>query len=305
MDNGHRPLGGMSNLTTWTHLSQYMRVSVVGARQVWSAPVARLVAPNGFGEASWQDETPDTFIALRLSGATVRQARGPCVGTTSRTGGCFVLQVRGARSGFVTDGWSETAHISLNADLLDRAAALAGQPRLSGRLRPDIVFPERQTELDAMIRLYVCRAIDERNPPTPLEMEARILHILDGILNLHGTRLCKQKMRGGLTDCQIRRVMDYIDAHLSEELYIDTLASVAQCGEKHFPRAFRQSTGLSPHRWLVQRRIDRAKARLASTSMSIAEIALETGFVDQSHFTHVFRKSSGLTPAAYRRDSKL
>ncbi|MGQ4828069.1 hypothetical protein, partial [Enterococcus faecalis] len=87
-------------------------------------------------------------------------------------------------------------------DLLDRAAALAGQPKLSGRLRPDIVFPEKQQELDMMVRHYVRRAMNSANPPTTLEMESRILHILDRLLCLHSDKNTDQRFRGGLSNLQ-------------------------------------------------------------------------------------------------------
>ncbi|MGL4314257.1 MAG: hypothetical protein ACRCSO_09740, partial [Sphingomonas sp.] len=255
----------MTTLRAWDHLDQHMHVDLVGVHSTWSAPVARLVAPQGFGEQVWQDEERDTYFAMRLSGARVTQARGHRAGVMSRTGGNFVLQVPGTTNRFVADGWCETAHVALNPDLLDRAAALAGQPKLSGRLRPDIVFPEKQQELDMMVRHYVRRAMNSANPPTTLEMESRILHILDRLLCLHSDKNTDQRFRGGLSNLQLRRLADYVDANMGEHISLETLSEIAGCGARHFPRAFRQATGVPPHRWLVMRRLERAKERLSTS----------------------------------------
>ncbi len=285
----------------WDHLGRHMTANVVGLETMWSAPVARFVARDGFGENVWLDESQDTVLATRLSGASVLQARGNRTGARSHRGANFLLQVKGTMSGFMADSWCEAAHIGLSPELLDRAAELAGQPKLSGRLRTDLVFPENQPYFDAMIRQYVWRAMDTRNPPTALEMESHILQILDWLIALHCTGRAPAKFRGGLTSLQLRRLADYVDAHLGEEIFIDTLSGIVDCGAKHFARAFRQATGVPPHRWLLQRRVERAQHLLKSSAASISEIALDTGFVDQSHLTSVFRKHTGMTPGAFRK----
>ncbi len=91
-------------------------------------------------------------------------------------------------------------------------------------------------------------------------------------------------------------------SHLADDVGLDTLAAIADLSPKHFARAFRQSTGMPPHRWLIERRIDRAKALLRTADLSLAEISLACGFADQSHFTAAFRKLVGFTPGGYRRD---
>jgi AraC-like DNA-binding protein len=107
--------------------------------------------------------------------------------------------------------------------------------------------------------------------------------------------------RGGLPPARLRRVEEFLMAHLADDVGLDTLAAIADLSPKHFARAFRQSTGIPPHRWLIERRIDRAKALLLSADLSLAEIALACGFADQSHFTAAFRKLAGLTPGGYRQ----
>jgi AraC family transcriptional regulator len=109
---------------------------------------------------------------------------------------------------------------------------------------------------------------------------------------------------GGLPAARLRRVEEFLMAHLADDVGLDDLAAIANLSAKHFARAFRQSTGMAPHRWLIERRIDHAKALLMEAGLNLAEIALTCGFADQSHFTAAFRKSVGVTPAIFRRESR-
>ncbi len=88
----------------------------------------------------------------------------------------------------------------------------------------------------------------------------------------------------------------------AQDLALEELAALVSLSAKHFARAFRQSTGTPPHRWLIERRLDRAKAMLVEGDLDLAEIALACGFADQSHFTAAFRKLVGMTPGSYRRE---
>jgi AraC family transcriptional regulator len=111
--------------------------------------------------------------------------------------------------------------------------------------------------------------------------------------------------RGGLPPARLRRVEAFLMAHLADDIGLDALAAIADLSPKHFARAFRQSTGLPPHRWLIERRIDRAKTLLRTADLSLAEIALASGFADQSHFTSAFRRGTGVTPGAYRQETRI
>jgi AraC family transcriptional regulator len=118
----------------------------------------------------------------------------------------------------------------------------------------------------------------------------------------HGAKAAP--LKGGLPPARLRRVEEFLMAHLADDIGLDTLAEIAGLSAKHFARAFRQSTGLPPHRWLIERRIERAKALLMEADVNLAEIALTCGFADQSHLTAAFRKSVGATPGSFRRESR-
>ena len=109
--------------------------------------------------------------------------------------------------------------------------------------------------------------------------------------------------RGGLPNRQLRRVVEHITSNLSEDNSLETLAELAEVSPFHFCRSFRQSTGQSPHRYLLGLRIEEAQRLLKKTGLAISEIAKRLGFSDQSHFTLVFRKLVGTTPARWRANA--
>jgi transcriptional regulator of acetoin/glycerol metabolism/AraC-like DNA-binding protein len=106
--------------------------------------------------------------------------------------------------------------------------------------------------------------------------------------------------RGGLPPAALRRVREYVEAHLAESIDLAALAGVAGLSLYHFARAFKQSAGVAPHTYLIERRVGRAREMLARTELSLAEIALATGFSDQSHFARHFRQRLGMTPGQFR-----
>jgi transcriptional regulator GlxA family with amidase domain len=106
--------------------------------------------------------------------------------------------------------------------------------------------------------------------------------------------------RGGLPPRAARRVREYIEAHLEENISIQILAQTAGLSMFHFARAFKQSEGVTPHDFVVQRRIRRVQQLLADTTLSLSEIAIASGFSDQSHCTRRFREHIGVTPSYYR-----
>ncbi|WP_347260910.1 AraC family transcriptional regulator [Rudaea sp.] len=106
---------------------------------------------------------------------------------------------------------------------------------------------------------------------------------------------------GGLAAWQERRAKELLCANLTEGASLTDLARECGLSVSHFTRAFRQTTGLPPHRWLLQRRIERARELLRDRSRTLPEIALACGFADQSHFTRVFSSATGLAPGAWRR----
>jgi AraC family transcriptional regulator len=99
---------------------------------------------------------------------------------------------------------------------------------------------------------------------------------------------------------RLQRVLDFIEASLKADIRLDELAAQACLSPFHFSRLFREATGLSPHRYVIDRRVQAARQELARNNLSLVEIALEFGFGSQANFTRVFRKATSLTPGQYR-----
>lgn len=109
---------------------------------------------------------------------------------------------------------------------------------------------------------------------------------------------------GGLAPWQADLAARLLLSHLSGDCPVAELAGRCGLSRSHFARAFRISMGLPPHRWLMRFRIEQAQEKLERTSETIAEIALNCGFADQSHLTRVFHEIVGASPAAWRRRRK-
>ena len=107
-------------------------------------------------------------------------------------------------------------------------------------------------------------------------------------------------IRGGLPPRVLRRVREYMETHLDENISLQALAGLAKLSIFHFARAFKQSEGLPPHEYLVRCRVARVRELLTETDLPLAEIALASGFSDQSHCARRFREHVGLTPSGYR-----
>ncbi|MEC4804968.1 MAG: AraC family transcriptional regulator [Jaaginema sp. PMC 1079.18] len=105
---------------------------------------------------------------------------------------------------------------------------------------------------------------------------------------------------GGLPTYQLQTVFDYIEAHLEQNLKLETLAQLLDMSQFHFSRLFKQSVGLAPYQYLTQQRVERAKQLLKQTDQSIIDIALECGFNSHSHLSKRFRQLTGMTPKVYR-----
>jgi len=146
--------------------------------------------------------------------------------------------------------------------------------------------------------------IGSADPAARLYAEA-----LGGLLSVELLRLLqvgapasRPSPRGGLAAWQQKRVMDFIEEHLSKEVSLNVLADLVRFSPYHFLRSFKQSFGEPPYRYWTGRRIERAKALLANPRTSVTEIALGVGFRGTSAFSATFHRVTGKTPTDYRRD---
>jgi AraC family transcriptional regulator len=100
---------------------------------------------------------------------------------------------------------------------------------------------------------------------------------------------------------QQKRVVEFIEEHLAEDVSLTALAALANLSRYHFARLFKQSFGAPPHRYHMARRMERARCLLQRPELSVTEVGIQIGFRETSSFTRAFRKFTGLAPSAYRR----
>lgn len=107
--------------------------------------------------------------------------------------------------------------------------------------------------------------------------------------------------RGGLAPGALKRIREYVKKGLAEKIGVYELAQLVGLSESHFARAFKQSVGQSPHRYLLLQRIAAAAELIEKTDRQLTDIALDAGFSDQCHFTRMFVRETGETPLAFRK----
>ena len=161
-----------------------------------------------------------------------------------------------------------------------------------------------QDPLLTQIGLALWRELEQPSPAGKLYAQAAA-QVLAVHLLRHYTSVgsaIKEPTRGRLAPRQLQRVRDFVEAHLGQDLGLDALARQAGFSPYHFTRLFRQTTGETPHQFVLRRRIERAGRLLENPDFPLGQVALATGFAHQSHLARHFKRHTGLTPSAYRRE---
>jgi AraC family transcriptional regulator len=185
-------------------------------------------------------------------------------------------------------------YIDLQDPLFDPGSGIAC-PTMSPRL-----FFFDQAVWDTALKLKA--EIGNSDPRSRQYAEALSLVLMHELVRLEQAEpAAKTPLRGGLPAWQQRRVTDFIEQHLAEEVSLAVLADLADLSLFHFARAFTRSFGLPPHRYLMGRRMDRARSLLQKPALTATEIGIQVGFREASSFTRAFRRFTGLTPTQYRR----
>ncbi|WP_437841419.1 helix-turn-helix domain-containing protein [Sorangium sp. So ce1153] len=120
-------------------------------------------------------------------------------------------------------------------------------------------------------------------------------------VHLLGRSPAPSKPPRGLSKLQLRRLTSYIEEHLDQNLSLERLAGVAEVSASHLKTLFKRSTGVPVHEYVVQRRVERAKALLLRGDLPASQVAIEAGFAHQSHMARCMRRVLGVTPTALAR----
>jgi AraC family transcriptional regulator len=190
---------------------------------------------------------------------------------------------------------SRRMHFYIDPAKLDSALGIADisfAPRL---------FFEDATLWDTALKLK--GLVDSAASEDRLYFEALGVVLAHELVRLtSGMSNVQPQIRGGLAAWQERVVADYIEKHLAERIPLDTLARLVRLSRYYFCRAFKQSFGMPPHRYQINRRMEYAKQLLAKRPSSVTEIGIVLGFSSTSSFTAAFRRDAGATPTDYRRN---
>lgn len=119
-----------------------------------------------------------------------------------------------------------------------------------------------------------------------------------------GAPVERRPLRGGLASWQEHRAKAFIDGRLTDSISLADLARECSLSVAQFARAFKRTTGVPPHQFLTERRIQRARSLLLLTDLPLADVAIRCGFADQSHFTKAFRRVVGVSPGSFRSGSR-
>jgi AraC family transcriptional regulator len=166
-------------------------------------------------------------------------------------------------------------------------------------IRPRLFFFD-QAVWDTALKLKA--EVGNSDPSSRSYAEALSLVLMHELIRLErSASAAVRPVRGGLPAWQQKRVMEFIEEHLAEEISLAALAELADLSLYHFARAFTQSFGVPPHRYHMARRMVRAKSLLRRPALTVTEIGVQAGFRETSSFTRAFRRFTGLTPTEYRR----
>ncbi|WP_292234475.1 AraC family transcriptional regulator [Mesorhizobium sp.] len=158
---------------------------------------------------------------------------------------------------------------------------------------------------DSTIEMALQRIADELRYPDPISatmVESQVAQLFVQLVRLN--RNSRQPAKGGLSAFDLKRVMAMIESLSDDRLTLADLARELGISRFHFSRAFKQSTGMTPHAFIARRRLEQSADMLRSTNLSATRIAMECGFSSSSHLTTAFRRAFGANPIEFRRKCK-
>jgi AraC family transcriptional regulator len=160
---------------------------------------------------------------------------------------------------------------------------------------------------DAIVRQIGASFLEGLRRPAEtnqLFIDHMMLALTAHVAQAYGGHRPAELVRGGLAPWQVKRACEKLESDLGGKIPLEQIAADFDLSVSHFSRAFRISTGLPPHQWLLRQRVNTAKQLMSVRDLSLSEIAISAGFANQSHFTRVFSSVVGVSPAAWRRETQ-
>jgi AraC family transcriptional regulator len=255
-------------------------------RLVSDSPILSIVA----SEAGGHCETRSTIDVGTPSAAEVW--RRHLVGHTS-------LIPAGLPIWGYSDGMAQFDEIRVMLDIERILEVTGGEFPLAQVAEPQLMFFDQP--LQALARLLV--ASEEEMADFVLFGDCLVTAMIGRLSQLNTVRRLPDR-RLGLSKNQLSRVTEFMRDNVDQPIRLPDLARLAGLSSSQFGRAFKVTTGTTPHKWFLDTRIERAKDLLADPHRTLVDIALETGFSEQSHFSRAFRAATGATPHAWRRSQR-
>lgn len=159
---------------------------------------------------------------------------------------------------------------------------------------------------DGTMEMALQKIAAELRYPDPFSatmVESQVAQLFVQMIRLN--RIRNQPAKGGLSPFDLNRVVAMIDCLSEDRPTLANMANELGISRFHFSRAFKQSTGMTPHAFIAKRRLEQSAEFLRSTNLSATQIALECGFASSSHFTIAFRRAFGTNPIEFRRRSRI
>jgi AraC family transcriptional regulator len=243
-----------------------------------------------------------TELVMLLSGGGMvcRAGNGEVQKSLARPGMSYLVPVGTQESHLELSDRMECLHLYLPPTLLDQSALADFD------IDPAKVEIAYAHGLADPVLFHICSPLRDllhrpRQPTDALFVEGIQVALAAHLLG-HYTidRWRPPEKSPSLDPRRLQRVLDYVEASLGLDIRLEELAAQACLSPYHFSRLFREATGLSPHRYVIDRRVQAARQELARSHFSLVEIALQFGFGSQANFTRVFRKATSLTPGQYR-----
>ena len=181
--------------------------------------------------------------------------------------------------------------------MVELDSSLLSEPEILAGVRQDLCFHD--PELAGVVRA-MAHEVESGCPHGSLFAETISVGVLLRLARTHGKT---PRERGELTAAQMRRIDELIADTPATGVTLGALADSAGYSKAHFVRLFRRSTGESTHRYVLRRRLERARHLVVATSLPLAHVASETNFASQSHFQNAFLRHFGCTPGEARRES--
>lgn len=192
-----------------------------------------------------------------------------------------------------------TLLLSLPQTLLASVAQQAGHD--STRIEIRNRFQVRDPELE-LIANAIHREIDAGQPSGRLYTEGLVVAMTSRLIAQHSSISQSSRIPAAtLSGRRLKQVLSFIEDQLAEDLSLDQIASIANLSSSHLKPLFRQAMGIPVHQYVIQRRLERAKALITQDHLTMAEIAAATGFAHQSHLARHIRRATGLSPNVIRR----